>query len=97
PADLQDWLAAELSSVLRLPVRQLNSDVPLLRLGVDSLMAVALRNRLAQQFGITVALPDLLGGYTLNELAAKLTAEPPPIQASAAAAPADIEWVAGDL
>jgi acyl transferase domain-containing protein/acyl carrier protein len=72
PTALRTWLTEQLSSTLGLTPQQLDADVPLPSLGLDSLMAVELRNRLQRQLGREVPLPDLLGDMSLNDLVAIL-------------------------
>jgi acyl transferase domain-containing protein/acyl-CoA synthetase (AMP-forming)/AMP-acid ligase II/acyl carrier protein len=98
PAALRAWLTAQLSAVLQLPSHQLDAETPLPRLGLDSLLAVELRNRL-QQLGYTVPLSDLLSELTLNGLVERLAvalavpaSRPPPAPARALA-----EQIIGDI
>jgi acyl carrier protein len=58
--------------VLRLAPGQVPADVPFTELGVDSLMAIEIKNRLQRQAGVDVPLTDLLRGPTAGGLAAAL-------------------------
>ena len=65
------------ANVLGLEPARIDAAVPLRELGLDSLMAVELQAALATTFGISVPLPDLLLGPTLDSLAATLTSSRP--------------------
>jgi thioester reductase-like protein len=59
-------LAAE---VLGCPPGQLDRSRPLTALGIDSLHAVQLQDRIASELGLQVSIADLLGGNTLAQIA----------------------------
>ncbi len=73
------YLADALASVLGLAQGvqgRMRVDRPLDTLGLDSLMALELKNRLEQELGIELPLVTLLGGPTIEELAAMLASSP---------------------
>jgi acyl transferase domain-containing protein len=73
---LKEWFLELLSAELESPKHRLDSDTALMHLGVDSRMALELRNRLRQAWGLEVALSELLGDLSLNALVQKLTFSP---------------------
>jgi len=73
-ADLRARLVGDLSATLQLPRQAIDPAVPLPRLGLDSLSALDLRNRLRQSLGIELSLSDLLGEFSLDELAKRIAA-----------------------
>jgi epothilone polyketide synthase D len=73
--DLTDplgYLVGQVAAVLGLPESQVSARRPLSRQGMDSLMAVAVRNRVQQELGVTLPIAKLLGDRSLTELADEL-------------------------
>jgi hypothetical protein len=71
PADV---LTAQLGEVLGLPADQIDRVRPINTLGLDSLTAVELRNRMGRRYGWNLALPRLLGGASVQDLTAEFAA-----------------------
>jgi acyl transferase domain-containing protein/acyl-CoA synthetase (AMP-forming)/AMP-acid ligase II/acyl carrier protein len=72
PQVLREWLIETISSSLGQAASRLDTRSPLPRLGLDSLIALEIRSRLRERFGIDAALADLLGGLSVEDLAGKL-------------------------
>jgi acyl transferase domain-containing protein/acyl-coenzyme A synthetase/AMP-(fatty) acid ligase/NAD(P)-dependent dehydrogenase (short-subunit alcohol dehydrogenase family)/acyl carrier protein len=72
PQILRQWLIDKISSSLEQPTSRLDTRAPLPRLGLDSLIAMEIRNCLHDRFGIDVALADLLGELSVEDLATKI-------------------------
>ena len=85
-AVLLDWMTAQAGRILGADGGiGVDPDRPLVQLGLDSLMAVELRNRLTAGLGHAPSIALLLGGATLAEVADRLASDRP----AEAAAP---EW-----
>jgi NAD(P)-dependent dehydrogenase (short-subunit alcohol dehydrogenase family)/acyl carrier protein len=69
---LEDHLRKQISRVLRIGESRLDPQVGLTRLGLDSLMAVELKNRIESGLGCPLPVTKLLTGATLAQLAAYL-------------------------
>jgi myxalamid-type polyketide synthase MxaE and MxaD len=65
---LQDYLTRQLSRVLRTPPGDLDVELPLNYLGIDSLMAVELRNHIQADLDVTVPVAHLLQRPTIAQL-----------------------------
>lgn len=80
PADRQELLESYLSVVvaraLEMPPGQLDADLPLNGIGLDSLVAVGIKNQVEVDLGMSLPLADALEGSSLRQLAAKMLASP---------------------
>jgi pimaricinolide synthase PimS1 len=90
----RDWLAARICDVLRLPPGQLAPDTPLPLLGLDSLLAMEIRGLIERELGVTIALADLLGSHSLNDLAERLEGDLP---AGTTSPHPQTAWIAGQI
>ena len=75
PALLQEYLTTQLGRILRLPAAKLALNSSLNSLGMDSLMALELRNQLSADLQLTVPIPILLEGASVRDLASYLLAQ----------------------
>jgi epothilone polyketide synthase D len=80
-AALITWLREQVAAVLRMEVSRIPEDKPLRSLGLDSLMALELRNRLERNLRVKLSATMVWNYPTLLALAAhletRLVAEPP--------------------
>ena len=65
---LQTSLPCKSRGVFGLAADKIERDVPLTRLGLDSLMALELTIRLEREIGTKIPMSNLLGGRTINGL-----------------------------
>ena len=72
---LEQHVRARLARVLHASVEAVVLDHPLTRLGLDSLMALELRNRLEADAGVTVGVVFILQCASVRQLAARLDQE----------------------
>jgi hypothetical protein len=61
--------------VLKHGLERIEVDVPLTKLGLDSLVAVQFKNRVARDLGLEVRLVDALRGASIATLAERLLTE----------------------
>lgn len=73
---------------------QLREDIPLAKLGLDSLMAVELRNRVDTELGVRVPLSVVMQSGTLATVATHVLAE---LADSQLVGPKEVEWDEGEL
>ncbi|GAB1340732.1 hypothetical protein ACE1SV_73220 [Streptomyces sp. E-15] len=83
--DLRTALVRAAAEVLGMPESAVDVSEPLQHLGIDSLMALQLRDGLAARCGVTVPLASLLDGHSLAALADEVTAATAPSPRTAAA------------
>jgi FkbH-like protein len=74
-ARLESALRSEIASAMKLPPAQLSSDRPLTAWGLDSLIATEIHHMLQERFNTHVPIASLLGGLTLQEILALVSAE----------------------
>ena len=76
PADrrqrIQDAVCSELARTLRLPDHAIELDRPMVSFGLDSLMAIQLKNRVEALAGVSISIVKLLEGLTVAQLAAEI-------------------------
>jgi short-subunit dehydrogenase/acyl carrier protein len=71
--EISTYLQTQVAHVLRLKSTEVDKQQPLNRIGVDSLMAVELRNRVRNHLNIDVPIVTFLEGITIEQLATQIT------------------------
>jgi NADPH:quinone reductase-like Zn-dependent oxidoreductase/acyl carrier protein len=66
---LTDRLREHVAGVVRLAASKIDLDQPLVTMGIDSLMAIELKNRVEKEIGVAIPLLQLIKGPSLSELA----------------------------
>jgi acyl transferase domain-containing protein/acyl-CoA synthetase (AMP-forming)/AMP-acid ligase II/acyl carrier protein len=99
PALLEGQLREQAARVLRLPAASLDTEVPLNNLGIDSLMAIELKNRIEADLGVTVPMVKFLEGPSVRDLAGFLADKLAPAEVMAAppSAPTGFDPEAAEL
>ena len=72
PQLLENFLSRQLSRVLRIPADDLDVNQPLNNLGIDSLMAVELRNQVQAQLSLILPVDSLMQNPSIAQLAETL-------------------------
>ncbi|RAK74416.1 KR-domain-containing protein [Aspergillus fijiensis CBS 313.89] len=67
-AQIVQWVVAKLAQILGLPVEEIDVDRPVHANGINSLVAVELRNWFGKRIGADVAVFEILGNMSLAEL-----------------------------
>jgi NADPH:quinone reductase-like Zn-dependent oxidoreductase/acyl carrier protein len=69
---LEGRLREHVAGVLRLTAARIDVDQPLVTMGIDSLMAVELKNRVERELGVAIPLLQLIKGPSVRDLARSL-------------------------
>lgn len=69
---LQSYLCEQVASVLGLPVSNLNSQLSLNKLGLDSITALEVKYRIEANLGVNIPITILLEGLNISQVAAQV-------------------------
>jgi len=72
PRLLKEYLLQEMAKILQLAPSELSMNQPLNSLGIDSLMAVEIRNRIESDLQVRVQITSLLEGSSADDLAGNI-------------------------
>jgi thioester reductase-like protein len=72
PAMVENFIAENLAAVCSIDADGIDFDTPLTSLGLDSLMAVELMNRIEGDLGLSIPMGKVLSGPTIRQLAAMI-------------------------
>lgn len=96
PAERQQlmisYLCEQLANVLRVPAHRLDTEQPLTALGLDSLMAIELKNRIERELQVRIPIVTFLQGPSITQFADQVLeqiAAPPVAEPALAAVAAD--------
>ncbi|HEX8145175.1 MAG TPA: beta-ketoacyl synthase N-terminal-like domain-containing protein [Pyrinomonadaceae bacterium] len=65
-------LREQVAMVLKLSASRINPELPLIHLGIDSIMAIELKNRIESNFGIALPIVTFLQGPSIDSIAAQM-------------------------
>ena len=71
-SQVTDYLVRTLASVLSFPASELDPDIPLNELGIDSLTALEFKNRITSDLGVTLPTVRFLSGPSVGQLVAEI-------------------------
>jgi NADPH:quinone reductase-like Zn-dependent oxidoreductase/acyl carrier protein len=72
---IEEFIATQVAGVFGTTAQKVDRDTPLHQLGLDSLMAIELKNRIEQEAGITLPVTEIMHGPTLTQLAGVILAQ----------------------
>lgn len=64
---LEEYLASVVSELLVIPIDELDMEIPLLDIGMDSLVGLELKKKLEKDIGISVPMEQIIQGPSVNE------------------------------
>ena len=94
-AMIETYLRAAAGQVLRIAPARLDLDLPVTRQGLDSLVAVELRNRVERELGVQLPLKTLLGGAGIAELAVSVAGQLADVPVERVASPESLDGFGG--
>jgi acyl transferase domain-containing protein/acyl carrier protein len=65
---LGEYLSKSLAGILKVPAESIEHDLPISKMGFDSLMSIELKNQMETDLGVSISMARLLKGPTLVEL-----------------------------
>ncbi|MDZ7959083.1 MAG: condensation domain-containing protein [Aulosira sp. DedQUE10] len=74
-SSLTSYLQKLIAKALKIPVQKVQSQQPLTTLGIDSLSAFDLKNQIEVDFGVSIAVNDLLQDATIEYLVEQILAQ----------------------
>jgi non-ribosomal peptide synthetase component F/NADPH:quinone reductase-like Zn-dependent oxidoreductase/acyl carrier protein len=69
---IRQYLAHELAGVIKVSPDQIGHQQPLTQFGIDSLMAIELKNNIERQLGVNIPIASLLQGPSINDLTSSI-------------------------
>ncbi len=69
---LEDYVAEQVAGVLHIPATRLDRSQPLTALGLDSLMAIELKNRMEHELTVRIPIVTFLQGPTIEQFSAQM-------------------------
>jgi acyl transferase domain-containing protein/aryl carrier-like protein len=90
-------LRKHVSRVLRISETKLETDAPLISLGMDSLMALELKHKLQRDAAVDVPMSQMLAGISMSRLAQLLGEQMPKLAGDVTALPENDTWVRMEL
>jgi acyl carrier protein len=69
PRLIEDFIASQVAGVFGITPDKIDRETPLTHLGLDSLMAIELKNRIEKDAGITLPITEIMHGPNLSQLA----------------------------
>src|SRR5262249_7963432 len=72
---VEAYLRAEMARLLKTPLSDEDMEMPVQSLGLDSLMAIQVRNRVEAGLGVSVSVVDFLKGLRVRQLVDNIVAQ----------------------